>query len=50
VRRDLTLGRSQDDCVEVLGGLRAGALVASGGAFMLKSEVLRGKMGAGCAD
>jgi cobalt-zinc-cadmium efflux system membrane fusion protein len=50
VRRDITPGRPLGAFVEVLDGLKPGALVACKGAFMLKSEALRGKMGAGCAD
>jgi len=34
----------------VLEGLPAGATVIARGAFMLKSDILREKMGAGCAD
>ena len=33
--------------VQIEGGIQAGATVATGGAFMLKSDVLREKMGAG---
>jgi cobalt-zinc-cadmium efflux system membrane fusion protein len=36
--------------VEILDGLQAGDTVAAEGAFLLKSDVLREKMGAGCAD
>jgi cobalt-zinc-cadmium efflux system membrane fusion protein len=36
--------------VEVLNGITKGATVVSRGAFMLKSDILREKMGAGCAD
>ena len=50
VRRDVTVGRANDQYVEILSGLPVGAVVASRGGFMLKSDVLRGKMGAGCAD
>ncbi len=31
-------------------GIEAGAEVVTKGAFLLKSDVLRSKMGAGCAD
>ena len=47
LRRDVVTGRSQGRLVEVVSGLEADATVAAGGAFMLKSDVLRGKMGAG---
>lgn len=50
VRRDVRVGRGQGDFVEVLSGLPKGATVVTRGAFMLKSDILREKMGAGCAD
>jgi cobalt-zinc-cadmium efflux system membrane fusion protein len=36
--------------VEVKGGLHGGETLAADGSFLLKSDVLRSKMGAGCAD
>ncbi len=48
-RRDVTVGSAQDGFVEVLQGLSDGDVVASRGAFMFKSEILKEKMGAGCA-
>ena len=36
--------------VRELTGLQAGDTVVTEGAFLLKSDVLREKMGAGCAD
>lgn len=50
LRRFVTTGRVQDGQMEVVSGLEAGAVVVAEGAFMLKSDVLRAKMGAGCAD
>ena len=50
LRRNVTVGRRCDDHIEIVSGVPAGATVAAGGAFMLKSDVLRNKMGAGCAD
>ncbi len=50
VRRPVTVGRRWGDWVEIKGGLVAGKRVASDGSFLLKSDVLRSKMGAGCAD
>lgn len=47
VRRDVEVRGSYGDLVEVEGDLPEGAAVAAGGAFMLKSDVLREKMGAG---
>jgi cobalt-zinc-cadmium efflux system membrane fusion protein len=50
VRRPVTVGRDRDGWAEILAGLEPGAEVAAHGAFLLKSDVLRSKMGAGCAD
>ncbi len=50
VRRPVRTGREWDGWVEVKGGVQAGQRVAANGAFLLKSDVLRSKMGAGCAD
>ena len=50
IRRPLGTGRSSLDWVEVTGGLSGGEAVVTDGAFLLKSDVLRSKMGAGCAD
>jgi len=36
--------------VEILEGLEPGNVIVSEGSFLLKSDVLRSKMGAGCAD
>jgi cobalt-zinc-cadmium efflux system membrane fusion protein len=49
IRRPVTLGRTVDGWVEVA-GVEPGAEVVMKGAFLLKSDVLRSKMGAGCAD
>jgi cobalt-zinc-cadmium efflux system membrane fusion protein len=50
IRRPVETGRSSLDWVEVTKGLTGGETVATDGAFLLKSDVLRSKMGAGCAD
>jgi len=50
VRRDVRRGRYFLDMVEIIEGLQAGETVVTDGAFLLKSDVLREKMGAGCAD
>jgi len=50
VRRLVKRGRDFFDCVEILEGLNPGDTVVTEGAFLLKSDVLREKMGAGCAD
>jgi cobalt-zinc-cadmium efflux system membrane fusion protein len=47
VRRDVDLRAVFDEFAIVEGDLAVGATVATGGAFMLKSDVLREKMGAG---
>ena len=49
IRRPVTTGRSLDGWIEV-SGIAAGDEVVTKGAFLLKSDVLRSKMGAGCAD
>jgi len=49
LRRDVTVGATGNGDAEVLAGLDAGDIVAVRGAFMFKSEVLKEKMGAGCA-
>ena len=50
VRRPVETGRSSGDRVEVTKGLAGGETVVAEGCFLLKSDVLRSKMGAGCAD
>ncbi len=50
VRRDVRPGPRLGDRVAIEEGLQAGEVVAVEGPFLLKSDVLREKMGAGCAD
>lgn len=50
VRRPVRTGHEFLDMVEVIEGLHPGDRVVTAGAFLLKSDVLREKMGAGCAD
>lgn len=50
VRRPVMVGRAWGEWVEVTQGLEENDVVVSRGAFALKSDVLRSKMGAGCAD
>jgi membrane fusion protein, heavy metal efflux system len=50
LRRPVRTGLTADGWVGILDGLREGDTVVSRGAFQLKSDVLRSKMGAGCAD
>jgi cobalt-zinc-cadmium efflux system membrane fusion protein len=50
MRRPVETGRSGLDWIEITRGLAGGETIAADGAFLLKSDVLRSKMGAGCAD
>ena len=50
VRRDVAIGDKYGNIVEILSGIPKAATIVTGGAFMLKSDILREKMGAGCAD
>jgi cobalt-zinc-cadmium efflux system membrane fusion protein len=50
VRQEVRKGREFPDGVEIVDGLQAGETIVTDGAFLLKSDVLREKMGAGCAD
>lgn len=50
VRRPVKVGALAGDLVEILEGLNEGDRIVTTGAFLLKSDVLRSKMGAGCAD
>ena len=50
IRRPVTPGRAWDLWIEVKQGLAGGETVVADGAFLMKSDVLRSKMGAGCAD
>jgi cobalt-zinc-cadmium efflux system membrane fusion protein len=49
VRRDVSVGPTGAGFVEVASGLGDGDVIATKGAFMFKSEILKEKMGAGCA-
>ncbi|MHC4456934.1 MAG: efflux RND transporter periplasmic adaptor subunit [Planctomycetota bacterium] len=49
-RRDVTVGSIHGDFTEILSGIPKGTTIVTSGAFMLKSDILREKMGAGCAD
>ncbi len=50
VRRPVTVGAVVGDLVEITRGLDGTERVVANGAFLMKSDVLRSKMGAGCAD
>ena len=49
IRRRVSKGGSAGGYLEILDGLEANQLVAVAGVFLLKSDVLRSKMGEGCA-
>lgn len=49
MRRDVEVGAVRQGQVPVLHGLSAGETLVTRGAFMFKSEILKEKMGAGCA-
>jgi len=50
LRKFVETAPSSGDQTIILSGLSAGEKVVTDGAFLLKSDVLRDKMGAGCAD
>jgi cobalt-zinc-cadmium efflux system membrane fusion protein len=50
VRRTVKIGVSHNGDTEIAEGVKDGDTIVTEGAFLLKSDVLREKMGAGCAD
>jgi len=50
LRTNVKRGRDFADGIEILEGLTPGQTIVTDGAFILKSDVLKAKMGAGCAD
>lgn len=50
IRRPVITGPSFNHQVSIISGLTAGQKIIADGSFLLKSDVLREKMGAGCAD
>jgi cobalt-zinc-cadmium efflux system membrane fusion protein len=48
--RQVKIGRETDMTVSIVSGVRQGETVVHGNAFLLKSELLKAKMGAGCAE
>lgn len=50
VRRPVAVGRGSGGFVVITRGLTGDETVVADGSFLLKSDVLRSKMGAGCAD
>jgi len=43
-------GETRDGLVEVVSGLEPGVEVATTGAFLLKTEIMRASIGAGCCE
>jgi len=50
IRQDVQTGREFFGAVEIRKGLQTGDVIVTDGSFLLKSDILREKMGAGCAD
>ena len=50
IRQDVQTGREFFGAVEIREGLQTGDVIVTDGSFLLKSDILREKMGAGCAD
>lgn len=50
LRTNVKKGRDFAEGIEILKGLTSGQMIVTDGAFILKSDVLKAKMGAGCAD
>lgn len=48
--RRVRLGRTEGDHVELLAGVKPGEPVVTAGSFLLKTETLRGSIGAGCCE
>lgn len=48
--RKVALGADAAGYVEVLSGLREGEVIATAGSFLLKTEILKGNIGAGCCE
>jgi RND family efflux transporter MFP subunit len=48
--RKVTLGAASNGYVEVLRGLESGDMVASVGSFLMKTEILKSNIGAGCCE
>ncbi|MCZ6871616.1 MAG: efflux RND transporter periplasmic adaptor subunit [Gammaproteobacteria bacterium] len=48
--RKVSLGASADGYVEILAGLASGESVVTVGSFLMKTEILKSNIGAGCCD
>ncbi len=49
-RKKIELGIATEDYIQVVNGLTPGDIIVTEGQFLLKSEVLKSKLGAGCAE
>lgn len=49
IRRPVITGRAFNGLIEIKKGLNGSEVIVADGAFLMKSDVLRSKMGAGCA-
>jgi cobalt-zinc-cadmium efflux system membrane fusion protein len=49
-QRVTTKSLGRDDLIEVTWGLKPGQVVVSKGAFLLKTEIMKGAIGAGCCE
>lgn len=48
--RRVSVAQEVDDSALLTGGLKAGETIATTGAFLLKTEILKGAIGAGCCE
>ena len=48
--RKVVLGAAADGYVEILDGLAEGESVVTTGSFLMKTEILKSSIGAGCCD
>ncbi|MGN6104881.1 MAG: efflux RND transporter periplasmic adaptor subunit [Kofleriaceae bacterium] len=48
--RRVELGLTQGEMVEIVAGVKPGETIATRGSFLLKTETLKGAIGAGCCD
>ena len=48
--RRVRVGGQTDDLVHLTSGVQAGELVVTQGSFLLKTETLKGSIGAGCCE
>ncbi|RJP38447.1 MAG: efflux RND transporter periplasmic adaptor subunit [Phycisphaerales bacterium] len=50
VPRKVVLGSGANGYVEIIRGLNEGEMVAAAGSFLMKTEILKGNIGAGCCE